>query len=71
LPGGGLGVDLANLGSSGQDGVQFDLGAAQKFTFSTVLDFSAPDGASFTLNLPDATGGVGTRWLTFTMLAQP
>jgi hypothetical protein len=71
LPGGGLGVDFDNLGSSGQDGVRFDLGAAQKFTFSTALDFNAPAGASFDLALPDVNGGPSTPLLTFTRSCQP
>jgi hypothetical protein len=56
LPGGGIGVDFGNLGSSGQDGARFDLGPAQKFTFSTVLDFTAPEGAGFDLVIPPAPG---------------
>ena len=73
FPGGGMGVNFDNLGSSGQDGVQMDLGNAQKFTFSTVLDFSAPVGASFTLALPpDAANGTGPEPLvTFTRTCQP
>jgi hypothetical protein len=73
LPGGGLGVDFANLGSSGQDGVQLDLGAAQKITFSTVLDFTAPAGAAFNLLLPGdaSTGTPGETVLTFTKSCAP
>jgi hypothetical protein len=71
LPGGGLGVNLDNLGTSGQDGAHFDFGPAQKFTFSTVLDFTAPDGAGFNLNLPDVSGGPGTPLLSFYRSCQP
>jgi hypothetical protein len=73
LPGGGLGVDFDNLGSSGQDGVEMDLGAAEKLTFSTVLDFNAPLGATFTLALPgDAANGTGPEPIvTFTRNCQP
>ncbi len=56
FPGGGVGVDFANLGSSGQDGARFDIGPAQKFSFSTYLDFAAPNGASFSLALPPGPG---------------
>ena len=56
LPGGGVGVDFDNLGSSGQDGVQLGFGPAEKFTFSTVLDFAAPEGATIQLRIPPAPG---------------
>lgn len=54
FPGGGQGVDFADL--SGTDGVRFDLGPAEKFTFSTVLDFNAATNASFELGLPPGGG---------------
>ncbi len=54
FPDGGKGVDFADL--SGTDGVRFDLGPAEKFTFSTVLDFAAPTNASFELRLPPGAG---------------
>ena len=54
LPGGGLGVNFDNLGSSGQDGMRLLPGAAQKLTFSTVLDFNAPTGARIDLATFDA-----------------
>src|SRR5262249_38558913 len=71
LPGGGLGVDLANLGTSGQDGARFEVGAAQKFTFSTVLDFNAPMGAAFDLSAPDSSGGPDVPLLHFVRSCQP
>jgi hypothetical protein len=72
LPGGGLGVDLENLGSSGQDGVLIDIGPAEKVTFSTVLDFDAPPGASFSLGAPPdpGTGTAGETFLTVTKSCQ-
>jgi hypothetical protein len=72
LPGGGLGVDLENLGSSGQDGVLMDIGPAEKVTFSTVLDFNAPVGASFSLGAPPdpGTGTAGEPFLTVTKSCQ-
>ncbi len=54
FPDGGKGVDLADL--SGTEGLRFDLGAAEKFTFSTVLDFTTPTNASFELRLPPGGG---------------
>lgn len=54
FPDGGKGVDLADL--DGTDGIRFDLGPAQKFTFSTVLDFTAPTNAGFDLRLPPGGG---------------
>ncbi|MCU0770800.1 MAG: HYR domain-containing protein [Verrucomicrobia bacterium] len=54
FPGGGRGVDLADF--SGTEGVRFDLGPAEKFTFSTMLDFDAPTNASFELHLPPGAG---------------
>lgn len=54
FPDGGKGVDLADF--DGTDGIRFDLGPAQKFTFSTVLDFNAPTNASFELRLPPGGG---------------
>jgi hypothetical protein len=71
FPGGGAGVDFANLGASGQDGVQLDFGPAQKFAFSTVLDFTAPEGAAFNLSLPDPNGGPSTPLLSFQRSCQP
>ncbi len=65
FPGGGLGVDLAEL--SGTSGMLFDVGPAQKFTFSTWLDFTAPEGASFSPALPpDSAHPNGTPLLNFT-----
>jgi hypothetical protein len=53
-------MDFDNLGTSGQDGVEMDLGAAQKLSFSTMLDFNTPLDAGFTLSLPpDAANGTG------------
>jgi len=46
------GVFVDNLGSSGQDGVRLDLGTARKFTFNTVLDFTAPEGTRVDIGLP-------------------
>lgn len=53
FPDGGKGVDLD---FSGTEGLRFDLGPAEKFTFSTVLDFTAPTNASFELRLPPGGG---------------
>ena len=58
FPGGGKGVDFADL--SGTEGVRFDLGPAEKFTFSTVLDFAAPTNASFELRLPPGAGSTAS-----------
>lgn len=69
LPGGGLGVDFADI--NGTEGIRFDLGAAQKFTFSTVLDFNAPTNASFELALPPGGGLPATRLLKFQWSCQP
>jgi hypothetical protein len=70
FPGGGMGVDFADL--SGTQGVRFDLGAAEKFTFSTMLDFNAPEGASFELRLPPGGGStVGTTLLSFHRTGTP
>jgi hypothetical protein len=71
LAGGGNGVDLGNFGSTGQDGMRFQFGPAPKFTFSTVLDFNAPDGARINLSLPDVNGGPSTRLLSFIRSCQP
>ncbi len=66
FPGGGLGVDLADL--TGTSGMLFDLGPAQKFTFSTFLDFTAPEGASFSPALPpDSSHPNGTPLLNFAL----
>jgi len=66
FPGGGLGVDLADL--TGTSGMWFDLGPAQKFTFSTWLDFTAPEGASFSPALPaDSSHPNGTPLLSFAL----
>jgi hypothetical protein len=54
LPDGTKNVALADF--SGTDGLRFDLGAAEKFTFTTVLDFNAPTNASFELRLPPGGG---------------
>ena len=72
LPSGSQGVNFENIGSSGQDGVQFDLGPAESFSFTTVLDFNAPPGANFKLALPPAPGQTtGTDLLKFTWSCQP
>ena len=66
FPGGGLGVDLADL--NGTSGMLFDFGPAQKFTFSTFLDFTAPDGASVSPALPaDSAHPNGTPLLNFVL----
>ncbi|PWU12949.1 MAG: hypothetical protein C5B50_20390 [Verrucomicrobia bacterium] len=66
FPGGGLGVDLADL--DGTTGMLFDVGPAQKFTFSTFLDFTVPEGASFSPALPsDSTHPNGTPLLNFAL----
>ena len=49
-----MGVDLADF--SGTEGLRCDLGPAEKFTFSTMLDFDAPTNASFELRLPPGAG---------------
>jgi hypothetical protein len=54
FPGGGEGVNFADM--SGTEGIRFDLGPAEKFTFSTVLDFNAPTNAHFELRLPPGGG---------------
>lgn len=54
FPDGGKGVDLADF--NGTEGLRFDLGPAEKFTFSTVLDFTAPTNSSFELRLPPGAG---------------
>lgn len=56
FPDGGKGVDLADF--SGTEGLRFDLGPAEKFTFSTVLDFTAPTNSSFELRLPPGGGSI-------------
>jgi hypothetical protein len=73
LPGGGLGVDIENLGSSGQGGVLTDIGPAEKVTFSTVFDFNAPSGASFSLGVPPdpGNGTAGETFLTVTKGCSP
>jgi len=69
FPSGGLGVDFADL--DGTDGVRFDLGPAEKFTFSTVLDFNAPEGAGFELRLPAGAGQPATTLLRFARASAP
>src|ERR1019366_933928 len=72
FPGGGIGVNFDNLGTSGQDGAHFDFGPAQHFTFSTVLDFTAPDGASFDLAIPPGAGTTtSTPLLSFSASCRP
>jgi hypothetical protein len=72
LPGGGIGVDFGNLGSSGQDGARFELGPAEGFTFSTELDFTAAEGAGFDLVMPPAPGTTtGTPVLSFYTICRP
>ena len=72
LPGGGIGVNFDNLGSSGQDGVRLLPGNAQQLTFSTELDFSAPDGARLDLQLPPDPGQTtGPRLLSFVRAPAP
>jgi len=66
FPGGGMGVNFENLNLSGGDGPRFDLGAAEKFTFSTELDFNATNGAGFDLVVPPGLGQTsGTPLLRF------
>jgi hypothetical protein len=66
LPDGGHAALFENLGSSGQDGVRFDLGPAESFTFTTELDFNAPLGARFDLVIPPGAGATtGTPLLSF------
>src|SRR5207249_3294688 len=48
-----------------------DFGPAQKFTFSTVLDFNAPEGAALNFALPDPNGGPSTPLLSFYRNCQP
>ena len=70
FPGGGIGVDFADL--SGTEGVQFDFGPAEKFTFSTILDFDAPADASFELRLPPGAGTTtSTPLVRFERSCQP
>ena len=67
LPGGGIGVDFGNLGGTGQHGMRLVPGPAEKFTFNTVLDFNAADGASLNLALPsDSSHPNGTPLVNFT-----
>ncbi|MEY2410277.1 MAG: hypothetical protein QOF48_2947 [Verrucomicrobiota bacterium] len=55
-----------NLGSSGQDGVEISLGSTKKFTFTTELDFGAPEGAHVDISLPaDPAHPTGTPLLSF------
>lgn len=70
FPGGGMGVDFTDL--NGTDGMRFDLGAAEKFTFSTMLDFNAPADASFELCLPPGAGTTtSTPLVRFERSCQP
>lgn len=57
-PGGGVGVNLANLGGSGQDGIRISPGPAEAFAFETELDFDAPDGAEVRLAIPPGSSGL-------------
>jgi hypothetical protein len=60
------GVSIDNIGSSGQDGVRIEIGPAQKFTFSTELDFTQPEGAQLDIALPpDPVNPDGTPLLSF------
>lgn len=68
LPGGGMGVDFGNPGGSEQYGMRLLPGPADKFKFSTVLDFAASNGASMNLALPPEAGhSNGTPLLTFAL----
>ncbi len=71
LPGGGTGVDLGPFGASGQDGLRLAFGPSDKLTFTTLLDFSESNGASFNLSLPDINGGPSTPLLNFTRSCAP
>jgi hypothetical protein len=71
-PGGGAGVNFENLNASVPADVQLDFGTAQKITFSTVLDFNAPAGATFALALPpDTSNPNGTPLVTFVRSCAP
>ena len=66
LPGGGSGANFENFAASGQDGPRFDFGPAEKFTFSTELDFTAASGSGFDLAVPPGVGETtGTTLLRF------
>lgn len=66
LPGGGSAANFENFATSGQDGPRFDFGPAEKFTFSTELDFNAANGAGFDLAVPPGAGETsGTTLLRF------
>jgi hypothetical protein len=56
LPGGGIGADFDNLGGGGQNGMRLVPGPARTLTFSTELDFTAPEGAGFELSVPPGAG---------------
>lgn len=59
FPGGGAGVEFDNLDNSGNSGAHLDFGPAEKFTFSTVLDFNAAPGADMVVAIP--SGGAATN----------
>lgn len=66
FPGGVLGLDLTNLGSSGADGLRLDPGASDAFAFSTVLDFDAAARARIDLTVPpDAADTNGSTLVYF------
>ena len=72
FPGGGAGVNFENLNASIPADVRLDFGPAQKITFSTVLDFNAPAGATFALALPpDSSHPNGTTLLNFQRSCAP
>ena len=72
LPDGGVGANFENFAASGQDGPRFDFGPAEKFTFSTELDFNAANGAGFDLAVPPAPGETNsTTLLRFTRSSAP
>ncbi|MEY4385044.1 MAG: hypothetical protein RLY20_327 [Verrucomicrobiota bacterium] len=57
LANGGPSANFENFATSGSDGPRFEFGAAEKFTFSTELNFNAATGAGFDLAVPPAPGG--------------
>jgi hypothetical protein len=72
FPGGGMGVNFDNLGSSGQDGVRLVPGPAQTLTFSTELDFTASEGATFELSAPPGADGTpGAPLLSLSRTCRP
>ena len=49
-------MDFDNLGGGGQNGMRLVPGPARTLTFSTELDFTAPEGAGFELSVPPGAG---------------